>query len=110
MINFNWDISDIDVVDINSQSNVIRSFNWTVTAEMENHTASYSSSYSSSEGLESAEVNNFTEFTDLTKDVCTSWVETSLGLELDDIKEKLRLAVKAKIAESNKNIVDSPWD
>lgn len=109
MIEFNWNITDIDVVDISSQSNVIKSFNWSITAQDEGQSATYSSLYYSSEGVESVEVINFLEFNDLTKDMCVSWVVSAIGIELDDIKEKLRLELKAKITAAQRNIVDAPW-
>jgi hypothetical protein len=106
---YSWDITDIDVVNVDSQSNVIRSFTWTIIAAKDGYSSSYTSEYHSSEGLESVPVNAFTEFGDLTKDMCASWVQRGLGLELDTIKEELARQVKDKIKLASKTIVDAPW-
>ena len=110
MIQFSWNITDIDVVNVDEQSNVIRSFKWALIAELENQTAEHNSTYFTSEGLEKTEASDFTDFSDLTLEKCASWVENSLGLEINIIKEELSRKVKLKVNEASKNLVEAPWD
>ena len=109
MINFDWNITNLDVIDIGDQTSVVRSFKWTLIASLNGQTSEYSSVYSTSSGLESSSVDNFKEFDMLTKELCVAWVETSLGIELDQIKEELSRQVKAKANEAAKNVVEAPW-
>jgi hypothetical protein len=109
MINFDWNITDIDVVDIGDQTNVVRSFKWTLIASLDGQTSEDSSEYFASSGLESSSVDNFKEFNTLTKELCVAWVKKSLGIELDKIKEELSRQVKTKVSEAAKNIVAAPW-
>ena len=108
-MNYTWDINNIDVIQNETQTNVIRSFEWSITAELETETATISRVFYTSAGLEQETVDNFTEFNSLTKDQCVSWVEDAMGIELESIKQELAVKVKQQILNSSKNIVAAPW-
>ena len=110
-MNYIWNFNNIEVVNIDQQTNVVRSFVYELSAELDGYVSNiYTNKYYTSEGTEKTKVDNFTDYSNLTKDMFVSWVETSLGNELQLIKEDLARQVKQKILSADVTIVNAPWE
>lgn len=104
---YTWEISNISVLSNDTQSNIIESFDWTLSCSHEGQSVDITKNTYMASGNDVIE--GFSDFNDFTKEDFVTFVENSLGLELTTLKEQLAIDVKAKVRNNTKILVDTPW-
>ena len=93
MINYSWEIRTLDtVLDKDGLTRVIIGVQWALTGEIDGITYTH-------EGydyLNSPDPNNFVVYKELSEEDVVSWVETTLGGKLNDIKKNVEIEVLRK--------------
>lgn len=107
-MNYTWNIDNITVLSNDTQQNIVRTFDWTITAENNGFTKSYSSIYHVT--LENDVIDNFVEFNLFTQADFVEWIVNALGNELDLIKEDLARDVKKQESSATIQTVVAPWN
>ena len=103
-INYTWDVSTVDVKEIDSKADTVFNVHWrltgtddtnTVKDSQDNDIAAASTVYGS-QPLDTSDLSNFTAFADLTASNVQGWVEAAMGA--DKITE-MKAGLDANIAE-----------
>jgi hypothetical protein len=106
-MNYTWEISNISVLSNETQSNIVESFDWTLSCNHEGQSVDVTKNTYMASGNDVIE--GFTDFNNFTKEDFVTFIENSLGVELTTLKEQLATDVKAKVRNNAKIIVDAPW-
>jgi hypothetical protein len=103
-INYTWDVSTVDVKEIDSKADTVFNVHWrltgtddtnTVKDSQDNDIAAASTVYGS-QPLDTSDLSSFTAFADLTASNVQGWVEAAMGA--DKITE-MKAGLDANIAE-----------
>jgi|TARA_B100000073_G_C23436528_1_gene453528 hypothetical protein len=93
-INYTWDVSTVDVKEIDSNSDTVFNVHWRLTGT--DDVNNKSATIYGSQVLDTSDLSNFIAFTDLTTSKVESWVEAAIGA--DKITE-MKLNLDGNIAE-----------
>ena len=93
-INYTWNVSTVDVKEIDGNADTVFNVHWRLTGTDDVTNESYS--VYSTIALDTSDLSNFTAFADLTASDVQGWVEAALGeVEVQAQKD----AIDATIAE-----------
>jgi len=103
-INYTWDVSTVDVKEIDSKADTVFNVHWrltgtddtnTVKDSQDNDIAAASTVYGS-QPLDTSDLSSFTAFADLTASNVQGWVEAAMG---EDKITEMKAGLDANIAE-----------
>jgi len=103
-INYTWNVSTVDVKEIDSNADTVFNVHWRLNAEDDAHTVKdflgndvpISTSVYGTQALDTSDLSSFTAFADLTASDVQGWVEEAMGA--DKITE-MKAGLDANIAE-----------
>jgi len=103
-INYTWNVSTVDVKEIDSNADTVFNVHWRLNAEDDAHTVKdflgndvpISTSVYGTQSLDTSDLSSFTAFADLTASDVQGWVEAAMGA--DKITE-IKAGLDANIAE-----------
>jgi hypothetical protein len=103
-INYTWNVSTVDVKEIDSNADTVFNVHWRLNAEDDAHTVKdflgndvpISTSVYGTQSLDTSDLSSFTAFADLTVSDVQGWVEEAMGA--DKITE-MKAGLDANIAE-----------
>jgi len=103
-INYTWDVSTVDVKEIDSNADTVFNVHWRLNAEDDAHTVKdflgndvpISTSVYGTQALDTSDLSSFTAFADLTASDVQGWVEAAMG---EDKITEMKAGLDANIAE-----------
>ena len=93
-INYTWDVSTVDVKEIDSNADTVFNVHWRLTGTDDTNTVSdghggtvnASASVYGTQSLDTSDLSSFTAFADLTASDVQGWVEAAMGA--DEVQSK----------------------
>jgi len=104
-INYTWNVSTVDVKEIDSNADTVFNVHWRLTATDDTNTVSdglggtvnAAATVYGTQSLDTSDLSSFTAFADLTASNVQGWVEAALTA---DTVTAMKTALDAQIAES----------
>ena len=103
-INYTWNVSTVDVKEIDSNADTVFNVHWRLTGtddpntvkDMSDNDVAAASTVYGSLGLDTSDLSSFTAFADLTASDVQGWVETAMTA---DTVTEMKAGLDATIAE-----------